>query len=114
VYRFFFQNKITFLFFVVVLGAVFAHLPPWAEGPAVPGLTCSRVLDEEEDFADLVQAGAKAATGKPSSVVSRCPAKKELVLKELQKYFLFTSHLLGPTDPKSYCKKLNTNPLSKT
>ena len=86
-YRFFFQNKITFLFFVVVLGAVFAHLPPWAEGPAVPGLTCSRVLDEEEDFADLVQAGAKAATGKPSSVVSRCPAKKELVLKGLQKYF---------------------------
>ena len=84
-YRFFFQNKIVLLFFVVALGAVFARLPPWAEGPAVPGLTCSRVLDEEEDFADLVQAGAKAATGKPSSVVSRCPAKKELVLKGLQK-----------------------------
>lgn len=70
------QNKIALSFLVVTLGAaIAANLAPWDQGPTVPGLTCARVVDEEEDFADLAQAGAKAVTGKSSSVVSSCLKK---------------------------------------
>lgn len=44
---------------------------PWPtdHGKIVRGLTCTKVLDEEEDFSDLAQAGARTATGSRSSVV---------------------------------------------
>jgi len=73
----FLQKKILLSFVVVALGAVVAHLPPWVPGPTVAGVTCARVLDDEEDFSDLAQAGAKTLTGKPSSVVSSCLKKRK-------------------------------------
>lgn len=75
----FLQKKILLSFVVVALGAVVAHLPPWVPGPTVAGVTCARVLDDEEDFSDLAQAGAKTLTGKPSSVVSSCLKKRRNV-----------------------------------
>lgn len=44
-------------------------LLPWSPGTTVRGLTCDKVVDEEEDFDDLVQAGARAVTGNNKAVV---------------------------------------------
>ena len=40
------------------------------EGPRIRGLTCAKVLEEEEDHVDLVQAGAKVLGGQKSGPVS--------------------------------------------
>ena len=39
------------------------------DGPKVQGLTCSKVLDEEEDHVDMVQAAAKVLGGRKSGPV---------------------------------------------
>jgi hypothetical protein len=70
-------QKITFILLAFVALAAFAasaevddDLLPWTPGVTVRGVTCAGTVDEEEDLADLIQAGARAVTGNPRSVVS--------------------------------------------
>ena len=57
---------------ILLLALVAVTKANWVdqEGPRIRGLTCAKVLEEEEDHVDLVQAGAKVLGGQKSGPVS--------------------------------------------
>ena len=63
------MNKLILL--VALVTCVTAATANWVNqlGPRVQGLTCSKVLEDEEDFVDLVQAAAKVLGGRKSGPV---------------------------------------------
>ena len=73
---------------------------PWTPGPSIPGVTCETVLDDEEDFSDLAQAGAKAATGNPSAVVRDFEMLHLSPRKKSEKSFYSLLLLLEKSQPR--------------
>lgn len=65
--RFFFLSAVV----AVSLLATTSAKADWVDtpGPTVKGLTCSKVVDEEEDFDDLVQAAARTLGGRKTGPV---------------------------------------------